>query len=105
MKTILSTAILMFSAISSTNAVSISSVSCSDNVASLSVVDITVGQTVSASVSQSGSGNWVALGSVEADSESMVFPLPMEGIEGISDYETASYKVVTDDLSDSASCT
>jgi len=105
MKTILSTAILMFSAISSANAVSISSVSCSDNVASLSVVDITVGQTVSASVSQSGSGNWVALGSVEADSESMVFPLPMEGIEGISDYETASYKVVTDDLSASASCT
>ena len=104
MKTISSTAILMFSAISSANAVSISSVSCSDNVASLSVAEITVGKTVSASVSQSGSGNWVALGSVEADSATMVFPLPMEGIEGITDYEAASYKVVSGDLSATSIC-
>ena len=99
MKTILSTAILMFSAISSANAIRISSVRCSDNVASLFVAEITVGKTVSASVSQSESGNWVALGTVEADSATMVFPLPMEGIEGITDHEAASYKVVPGDLS------
>ena len=51
-----------------------------------------------------GSGNWVALGSVEADSATMVFPLPMEGIEGITDYEAASYKVVSGDLSATSIC-
>lgn len=104
MKTIVCTAIFMLASASAANAISISSVSCSDNVASLSVGDITVGQTVSASVSQSGSGNWVALGSVDADSASMVFPLPMEGIEGITDYEAASYKVVSGELSATSTC-
>ena len=99
MGTKLSTVILMFSAISSANAVSISSVSCSDNVASLYVAEITVGKTVSASVSQSGCGNWVALGPVEAGPATMVFPLLMEGIEGITDYGSASYKVLSSDLS------
>ena len=93
-----STAILMFSAMNAANAISISSVSYSDNVASLSVAEITVGKTVSASVSQSGSGNWVALGSVQANSATMVFPLPMEDIEGITDYEAAYHEVFSGDL-------
>ena len=46
----------------------------------------------------------MALGSVEADSATMVFPLPMEGIEGITDYEAASYKVVSGDLSATSIC-
>lgn len=104
MKTIAYSAVFMLAAASAANAVSITSVSCSDNVASLSVADITVGETVSASVSQSGSGSWIALGSVEADAATMVFPVPMEGIEGVTDYEAASYKVVSGQSSATGNC-
>ena len=104
MKTIAWSTLLMLSAISVSHAFSLSSVSCSDNVASLSVSDITIGNTVSASVSQSGSGSWIALGSIEAGSTSMVFPLLMEGVDGITDYQTASYRVTSGDLSATGTC-
>jgi len=83
------------------------SITCATDTVCFAMSNLTVGETFSLEVSQSGSGGWISLGGAEAPSSSLTIPANVTGsddLDALTDSSAATYRVTQSGVSVTANC-